>query len=125
MTSLGLVTSSDGGVTDGRVITHRVRTISIPSSESAFFEELQTKSASFNGCLSTVEQGSESCRNCGLLVFILCLVATASVIIHILICVKLNDKGGLQRNLPVPAKRRKLRKRTRFELSESSSDCSM
>lgn len=80
----------------------------------------QSMSAAIDSCTPVVQQ---NCKNCGLIIFVLCLVTTASVIVHIFICVRLKDSEQKQ-GLP---KRRKLRKkeRSQYRLSQSSSDCSI
>lgn len=77
-----------------------------------------------SSCHPQVQQTLHNCKNCGLVILILCMVTTASVIVHIFICVRLKDSNQQEQNLP---KRRKLRKRSRsqFRLSDSSSDCSI
>ena len=68
-----------------------------------------------------VQPTVHNCRNCGLVILILCMVAAASVIVHIFICVRLNVQKQY-----VP-KRRKLRKRnqSQFRPLDSSSDCTI
>lgn len=103
-------------------------------SEQSFFEMpevsetrlfIATSMASSPSVGDCRPQTAHNCRNCGLVIFILCMVTTASVIIHIFICVRLKDSNEQKQNL-LP-KRRKLRKRNRsqFISSESSSDCSI
>lgn len=73
---------------------------------------------------------SRNCKNYGLAIFVLCLVTSASVIVHLFICIRLNNNKKYNLQLytydsPTPTKRRH-RKRT-FVVPDldTSSDCSI
>lgn len=63
-----------------------------------------------NNCLSNVHSVTHNCRNCGIAILVLCTIVTASVVIHIFICVGLKERKRHTVNY-FPVQRRKQRKR--------------